>query len=131
MPLGSNPHGPHRKGVQSSCGLQNLVGKPLEAEWARYLGMEPTGSVSAVQKFCLAADCWDGGDEVKGSKSTVDETVYRIAKLGIYIGKGMTSVSKKLAEICRQDFVDMGDLLPDGWIQKCEKVAGNPIGLMR
>ena len=54
-------------------------------------------------------------------------------QLGVYIGEGMTAVPKRLAEkIWRWEFVDMGELLPDGWAQgKSEEGAGSSLALTR
>lgn len=49
-------------------------------------------------------------------------------QLGISVGEGMTPIPKKLAEkIRRCEFVDMGELLPDGWTQKSEDGTGSSV----
>ena len=69
-------------------------------------------------------------EQVVGSNSTPTRT----EQLGIYVGEGMTPVLKKLAEkIWQWEFMDMRELLPDGWVQgKSEDgAAGSAMALTR
>ena len=66
-----------------------------------------------------------------GQGNTLDALTLT-AEQGIYVGQGMAPVPRKLTErIWQWEFVDMGEMLSDNWLQKGDEPTVNPLGLAR